>query len=430
VNVSVIGAGKMGLPLACQFARRGANVWACDVRQDLVDQINAGKCPIDEPGLETLVPELVKSGRLQATTDTPSAVHESEVVVVIVPVLLTPDLDADTSLIEAVSRQIASSMRPGTLVVYETTLPVGRTRQLARVLESGGLIAGKDFDLAFSPERVKSQLVLQRLTENMKVVGGLNPAAAEHAAAFYAEFLGAPVRNVGTLEAAEMVKLAGMVYRDANIALSNEIARYAEAVGVDLSSILDAINSDGEANLLIPGIGVGGHCAPVYPYFFIRDNERRGMPASMTALGRRINDGQAAWMLDRIERVSGPLHGRKVLILGLGFRPQVKEHICSTAFLLGPEAKQRGAEVFLNDPLYSDDEIRAHGFDPMPMSAGSMPEVLILNTAHAPYRQLDFVDLKRRGARVVADGRNLWRPETICAAGLLYLGVGRAANIS
>lgn len=425
MNVAVIGAGKMGLPLACQFARRGATVLVCDVRREAVDAINRGACPIDEPGIPEVLADLVADKYLQATTDTSAAVRASDVVVVIVPVLLTPDRDADTSVIEAVSRQIAHSMRPGTMVAYETTLPVGRTRRLASILESGGLKAGEDFDLVFSPERVKSQLVLQRLTENAKIVGGINARAAERAAAFYHQYLGAPVINVGSLEAAELVKLAGMVYRDVNIALANELARYAETVGVDLFHILDAINTDGEANLLLPGIGVGGHCAPVYPYFVIRDSGRRGIPTRMTQLGRDINDAQAAWCLDRLERVWCPLRSCRALILGLGFRPQVKEHICSTAFLLRDELLRRGAEVLLHDPLYCDDEIRAHGFAPCALTEAALPEVLVLNTAHHVYAHLDFADLGRRGVRAVIDGRALWPPELARQAGITYVGVGR-----
>ncbi len=428
MNVSVIGAGKMGLPVACQFSRNGATVTACDVNTAVVEAINAGRCPIDEPGIPELLGELVRGGSLSATTDTPTAVRRSDVVVVLVPVLLTAEHDADTATIEAVTRAIAAGLRPGTLVSYETTLPVGTTRRLAALLAEGsGLRAGVDFDVAFSPERVKSQFVLERLTENVKVVGGLTPEAAARAEAFYGRYLGAPVRNVGTLEAAELVKLAGMVYRDVNIALANEMGRYAERVGVDLHAILDAVNSDGEAALLLPGIGVGGHCTPVYPYFLLRDAERRGMAAELTAVGRRINDAQACWALDRVEREWGPLAGAGVLVLGLGFRPEVKEHVSSTAFLLAPEAERRGARVLLDDPLYSDDELRAHGFTPGSLRDGQLPEVLILNTAHAAYGALDFASLAQRGVRVVFDGRALWSAAAVRAAGLVYIGVGRPA---
>ena len=178
MNVAVVGAGKMGLPLACVFARNGADVVACDIKQDVVDAINAGRCPIDEPGVPEILAAQAAEGRLRATTDTAGAAAHSDVVVVIVPVMLTPERTADLRAIESVTRQIAKGMRRGALVSYETTLPVGGTRRLLALLEAGGLRGGQDFDLVFSPERVKSQRVIERLTENPKIVGGLTPAGA------------------------------------------------------------------------------------------------------------------------------------------------------------------------------------------------------------------------------------------------------------
>jgi len=425
VKIVVVGAGKMGLPLACQFAHRGADVTVCDVKQSVVDAINRGECPIDEPGVNELLGEVFMRSTLRASTDTTGATRKASVIVVIVPVLLTRGNDADVSAIESVSRQIAAGLQPGSMVSYETTLPVGATRGLAKVLESSGLQAGLDFDVVFSPERVKSRLMLNHLTANSKVIGSLTPRGADRAVEFYTQYLGAPVINVGTLEAAELVKLAGMVYRDVNIALANEIARYAEAVGVDLHTILPAINSDGEAAMLSPGIGVGGHCAPVYPHFLIRDGERCGLEMPLTKLGRQINDKQAAWCIDRVEREWMPLQDRSALILGLGFRPQVKAHTCSTSFLIGAELRKHGAHVFLNDPLYTDQEICSQGFDPLPLTASELPPVVILSTAHTAYADLDFRDLTRRGVRVIVDGRALWRPQDVSGAGILYLGVGR-----
>ncbi|MBV8674326.1 MAG: nucleotide sugar dehydrogenase [Acidobacteriaceae bacterium] len=425
MKIVVVGAGKMGLPLACQFAHRGADVTVCDVKQSVVDTINRGECPIDEPGVNELLADVFTRGRIRASTDTTDATRKASVIVVIVPVLLTPGNDADLSTIELVSRQIAAGLQPGSMVSYETTLPVGTTRGLSKILELSGLQAGVDFDVVFSPERVKSRLVLNHLTANSKVIGALTPRAGERAVHFYSEYLGAPVINIGTLEAAELVKLAGMVYRDVNIALANEIAGYAEAVGVDLHAILPAINSDGEAAMLSPGIGVGGHCAPVYPNFLIRDGERCGLEMSLTRLGRQINDSQAVCCIDRIERVWMPLQGRSALILGLGFRPQVKEHTCSTSFLIGAELRKRGANVYLNDPLYTDQEIRGHGFDPLPLTASELPPVVILSTAHTAYAGLDFRDLAVRGVRVIVDGRALWLPQKVSDAGILYIGVGR-----
>jgi nucleotide sugar dehydrogenase len=426
VKVAVVGAGKLGLPLACQLARRGARVTACDVDADRVEAIRRGECPIDEPGVPELMASLVAEGRLDATVDTAGAAGESGAIVVIVPALLTPDRDIDAGALQQVSREIARTLQPGTLVSYETTMPVGGTRRLLLpLLEAGGLRAGRDFDLVFSPERVKSREILRHLETRPKVLGGHTREAAERAAEFYGRYLGAPVLDAGSLEGAELVKLAGMVYRDVNIALSNEIACYCEILGVDLTELVGAINTDGEAALLEPGIGVGGHCTPVYPHFLIRDAARRGLDMRLATLARAVNDDQVSHSLDRLEARVGRLAGVRVLLLGLGFRPGVKEHAFSPAFLLRDQLSRRGAHVTLDDPLYRLTEIEALGFAPGSLDRDPAPEIVVLNTAHPAYLELDFGELAKRGLRAVLDGRNAWSPGAVRAEGLVYLGIGR-----
>ncbi len=426
MRVTVVGAGKMGLPLACVIASNGAQVFAADINPELVDKINAGQDPFGEPGLGELLSENTAARRLEATTDISAAVAESDVIIIIVPALLTPDRDADLSVLLQASRTVASGLQRGAMVSYETTVPVGTTRtHLAQALAASGLAPGQDFDLVFSPERVKSQHVLRNLTLNLKVVGGINDEAAKRGSAFYAGYLGAPVENVGSLEAAEFVKLAGMIYRDVNIGLANQLAEYAEDAGVDINGLVGAINSDGEAYLLQPGIGVGGHCTPVYPYFYLRDAERRGISAGLASEARRVNDAQASRALDRVEELGFDLRNEEVLLLGLGFRPEVKEDSCSTAYLLKDELATRGATALVHDPLYSDRELQQRGFQPGDPSAPELPPVVVLVTEHSAYRGLSFFNLAAKGVRVVVDGRNAWRREDVEAAGILYIGIGQ-----
>ena len=424
-RVVVVGGGKMGLPLACALAEGGARVTVCDNNPAVVGAISEGRCSIDEPGVAELLRELVAKRALSATTDTVAAVAEAEATVVIVPALLTADRDVDPGNLVAASRALARGLRRGALVSYETTMPVGGTRRhLLPVLEESGLRAGKDFDLVFSPERVKSRSVLRLIRKTPKVVGGITLASAERGAAFYGRFLGAPTMNVGTLEAAEMVKLAGMVYRDANIALANELARYAEAAGVDLPPLLEAINSDGEAALLQPGIGVGGHCTPVYPHFLIRDAERLGVAQGIAERARSTNDGQPAHALDELERAWGTLRGKRAVILGLAFRPGVKEHYASPSLLLRDELLARGARVGLVDPLYSREEIAALGFE----TDSSPAQVLVLVTPHPELVPLDLAAWKARGVEAVLDGRNVLSAALLREAGILHVGIGRGSE--
>lgn len=425
MRIAVIGAGKMGLPLACRFAQQGGSVIACDVRRDVVDRINTGECPIDEPEVPGLLREMVETGRLRASADTRAAIREVDVVVVIVPALLTSERYPDLSAIESVTRQIAAELRPGMLVSYETTLPVGQTRRLGEMLGASGLQAGRDFSLVFSPERVKSQHVVEHLARIPKVVGGIDTESARKGAEFYRRYLGAPILNVQTLEAAEMTKLAGMVYRDVNIALANELARFAERNGIDFQQVVAAANNDGEAALLASGIGVGGHCTPVYPYLLMHDARKQGVPLQLAEVGRAVNDDQPRWMLDRLEADWQPLRGKSAVILGLGFRPQVREHIFSPAFQIREELNARGVKAILHDPLYSDEEIRAHGFVPTDLSPLPKVDFVILNTAHREYYALPFGEWASRGLRAVIDGRTIWDANQVVDAGLVYVGCGK-----
>lgn len=427
MKIAVIGAGRMGLPLACMFGKYGASVTLADIDADLVRTIASGMCPYEEPGLSELMADLHRVGRLSATAETAKASSEANVIVVIVPAHLTPDRDIDFSILRAASADVGKGLRRETLVIYETTVSVGGTRRsLIPILEEySGLSAGRDFYVAYSPERVKANFVLARLGNTPKVIGGFDTASCERAVAFYRQYLGAPVDDVGTIEAAEMTKLLGMLYRDVNIALANELAAFCELSGVDFDRVRAAANGDGEANLLLPGIGVGGHCTPVYPYFLTRESRRLGITQRISEAARDINDRQPRRQLDRIAATWKPLKGRKVHLLGLGFRPGVKVDTFSPAYDLRDALKSLGASITLADPHYSDDEIRAAGFEPASM-LGS--ELVILNTAHREFADPDFASWQRSGLEAVLDGRNFWDPYVAEAAGLLYFGIGRSAR--
>jgi nucleotide sugar dehydrogenase len=400
-------------------------VIVCDISSAVVASINAGVCPIDEPGVPEQLAAAVAERRMSATQDTCEAVSQSDVVLVIVPAFLDAHRRADLRALEGVACEIAAGLRIGTLVSFETTIPVGSTRnRFLPMLEKTGLRAGIDFDLAFSPERVKSLYVLKHLSGIPKIVGGVNDRSAARAAEFYAAFLGAPVLNLGSLEAAEFAKIAGMIYRDVNIALANELAAYAESVGLDFRPVREAANTDGEAALLLPGIGVGGHCTPVYPYFLIQDAADRGEPVRMTETARAINEDQVARAVRRLETHTGPLCDRRVVVLGVAFRPGVREHMFSPAFQLAEELKSKGAVAQFHDPLYGADEIAAMGLTPCKDLREARPEVLILNTAHREYRDLDLGRLADEGLRVLLDGRRFFDPDALSKRGIIYLGIG------
>ena len=425
MKIAVVGLGHIGLPLAVQYAGRGHDVTGVDVAASIVDAINRGESPHrDEQALIDRVPELVAAGRLRATTwDDPSGVAEADAIVVIVPVVVDGARDIDFGPIDSATRDIARNLRPGTLVTYETTLPVGTTRDRfgPMLAEGSGLTPERDFWLAFSPERVLVGRVLLDLARYPKIVGGIGPESTRRAAAFYRSVLeeGTRIETVTNAETAEMTKLAETTYRDVNIAYANELARYAERRAIDVTEVIAAANSQPYSHIHLPGVGVGGHCIPVYPHFLFNGDPDLRIPP----LAREINEAMGAFTVDRIEDRVGSIDGQPVLVLGIAYRADVREDAFSSAFRLRDELVAAGARVYGHDPYFDDDHLRELGFEPYDLDAGVPVQVAILQAAHSAYRDLDPARIP--GLKLFVDGRNAVDREPFERTGVMYVGIGR-----
>jgi nucleotide sugar dehydrogenase len=424
--VAVVGAGKMGLPLAGQFASHGWSVIAVDVDPAVVGSINEGRSHVgEEPGLAELVAAAHDDGLLRATTDGAVAASEADVIVLIVPVMLDAGAHPDHRHMDAATDSIGPGVHRGSLVIYETTLPVGDTRDryAPRLEAHSGLRAEVDGDdgflVAFSPERLYSGAALRNLATYPKLVGGLGPASRDRAAAFYESVLDAEVVAMSSAEAAEFSKLADTTYRDVNIALANEFARYADRIGVDVTEVIAAANSQPYSHIHQPGLGVGGHCIPVYPHFLLD----RAPELSLVARAREVNDGQVDVAIDALRGELGSLDGAGVLVLGLTYRHGVKELAYSRALPLISGLRAAGARVAAHDPLLTDDDIRATGAEPWRWgSTAPGIRAIVSQTADPRWLALDpswFPDLA-----LLVDGRNslddLALPE-----GVRRRGIGR-----
>ncbi len=426
-NVAVIGLGKIGLPLAAQFASVGLQVIGCDISQEVVDTVNAGKSHVkEEVGLADLVGSAVQAGSLSATTNTTEAVLRSNVVVIIVPLLVNEAHEIDYKSVDAATDAVGAGLRRGTLVIYETTLPVGTTRtRFGPALEKvSGLRAGSEFSLAFSPERVYSGRIFRDLQQYHKVVGGLTQQSTDEAVRFYEVALaGAPVMAMHNADTAEMVKLMETTYRDVNIALANTFARFAASRDLPIDEAIFAANTQPYSHIHRPGIAVGGHCIPVYPYFLLNQDMSDDM--ELIAEARRTNDSMAEWALGELEAAMGGLGGKRVLLLGLAYRENVKESAFSGTIRLIRLLRERGATPLLNDPLYTDEELSRYGAEPF--SLDNLPEcdAVIVQAYHDAYKTLDWRALSRVGCKTVLDGRNSLSRSDIELMGMQYIGIGR-----
>ncbi|MCP3420653.1 nucleotide sugar dehydrogenase [Nocardioides pinisoli] len=415
MRIVVIGLGKIGLPLAAHFADRGNDVIGLDVNPQLVETVNAGREPFPgEAHLADHLARLVPTGRLRATTSYAEAVPQADAVIIVVPLVVDGEGRPDFGWMDAATEQLARHLTAGTLVSYETTLPVGTTRSRWRpMLEAGsGLRAGRDFHVVFSPERVLTGRVFEDLRKYPKLIGALDESGAARARAFYEAVLDFDDRpdlarpngvwDLGSSEAAEMAKLAETTYRDVNIALANQFARYSEQVGVDVYQVIEASNSQPYSHIHRPGIAVGGHCIPVYPRLYLAGDP----DATVVRAAREANAAMPEHAVARLAESYGGLDGARVVVLGAAYRGGVKETAFSGVFATVAELERRGATVYVHDPLYSDEELRSLGFTPRNMAAdGETIDAAVVQTDHADYRDLSADALP--GVKVVVDGRNI-----------------------
>jgi nucleotide sugar dehydrogenase len=425
VRIAVIGLGHIGLPLAVQYASRGHDVTGVDIDERIVELLNRGESPhADEQALVDRVPGLVAEGRLRATTwADPSGVRSAEAIVVIVPVVVDDRREIDFGPIDAATRDVAANLSAGVLVVYETTLPVGTTRdRFGPMLVAGsGLELDRDLFLAFSPERVLVGRVLLDLARYPKIVGGTSAESTRRAVEFYRAVLdeGTEVWAVTDADTAEMTKLAETTYRDVNIGFANELARFAARRGIDVAEVIGAANSQPYSHIHQPGVGVGGHCIPVYPHFLFNGEPDLRLPP----IARQINESMARFTVDTVEDRIGSLDGQPVLVLGIAYRGDVGEDAFSSAFRLRDELRAAGARVHGHDPFFSADHLRQRGFEPYELGSSVPVRVAILQAAHEAYRSLDPAMLP--GLELFVDGRNALEREPFDRAGVAYVGIGR-----
>lgn len=428
MDICVVALGKIGLPLAVQFASKGHRVIGADVNQAVVDLVNAGTEPFPgEAHLAEKLREVVDAGLLTATTDTTAAVAAAQAVVLVVPLFVAADGTPTWDWMDAATEAVGRGLQPGTLVSYETTLPIGTTRDrfAPKLEELSGLRAGADFHLVFSPERVLTGRVFEDLRKYPKLIGGINQASAEAAMDFYGAVLDFDDRpdlsqpngvwDLGSSEASEFAKLAETTYRDVNIGLANQFARYADQIDVDVLKVIDASNSQPYSHIHRPGIAVGGHCIPIYPRLYLWNDPS----ATVVSAAREANAGMPSYSLDLLSAAYGDLAGVSVLVLGAAYRGAVKETAFSGVFPLVEGLRSRGAVPYVADPMYSHDELEALG---LPAHRGEAVTAAVIQADHPDYAALTPQDLP--GVTVLVDGRRVTDAAAWQVAGVRRVVIG------
>ncbi|MGC5011898.1 nucleotide sugar dehydrogenase [Streptosporangium sp. DT93] len=440
ITAAVLGLGYVGSCVAAVLADRGVNVIGVDTDPVLVEELNAGHCRFSEAGLPELVARHA-GDRLRVTTSYES-VSEADVVIVAVG---TPTGERGVmreNQLRGACEELGRHIRPGQLLVFKSTVPPGVTRSLALpLLERGGLVCGEDFGVAFCPERLSEGTALRELRSFPIIVGGWCADSSAAAVEFWRRTIGVEVIPVASLEAAEMVKLADNWWIDHNIALANELARVCAALDVDVLDIISAANSipkgNGNVNILLPSVGVGGSCLTKDPWMVWRSAQEHGIDLLTIPAAREVNDSMPHHTRDLIVGELAELGrqpaGAKVTVLGLAFKNNTGDLRETPVRPVVEELLKAGVEVTLYDPLVDADE--AEKLFGLPQAASLEEAVrgadcLAVLAWHREFHDIDFAALREHVAPkcAVIDGRAYYPRETIDllrASGYAYRGIGR-----
>lgn len=430
-KVCVLGLGYIGLPTASTFAAHGLQVVGVDINPRVISTLQNGGIHISEPGLQGLVHDALSSGNL-TIRDIP---EPADAYIIAVPTPFFEDDQgeyngqvyrlADMQAVQKATESIVPHLQVGNLVVLESTSPPRTTMDLVRpILERSGLKAGSDFHLAYSPERVLPGQIIRELTENARVIGGIDRPSAEAGRELYAHFVkGEIVLTDATT--AEMVKLMENTYRDINIAIANEFSRLAKRFGVDIWEAIKIANRHPRVKILNPGPGVGGHCISVDPWFFV---EAAPDLTELISAARRVNDSQPHFVMDLIRATLGnDLAGKHIAALGLAFKPDVDDLRESPAIEVVKLLTQAGAIVRGYEPYKIDADIPDVRIVPSLDEAILEADLLVLLVGHRELKELDPQRVRKlTSARLVVDTVGGWDSQAWSEAGfkLIRLGVG------
>jgi UDP-N-acetyl-D-glucosamine dehydrogenase len=408
--VGILGLGYVGLPLAVAFAEAGFRTLGFDVKEEVVRSIGSGRSHITDIA-STRLEKLTGGGPLEATTDF-GRMSEVDAVVICVPTPLSKTDDPDLSFVVAAAEAVRDGLRPGQLVVLESTTYPGTTRELlAPALEESGLRAGSDFFLAFSPERVDPGNPTWHIENTPKIVGGLTPACHRLATALYGEVI-ENIVEVTSPEAAEMAKVLENTFRAVNIGLVNEMAVIADRLGIDIWEVIEAASTKPYGFMrFVPGPGLGGHCIPVDPIFLAWKMRTLQYRTRFIELAAEINGEMPRWVVERtaeaLNRVRKPLNGSRVLVLGVSYKPDVDDIRESPALDIIELLRRRGAEVDYHDPFVPAVEIETEMHRSVDLTAERLEaaDAVVITTDHST---VDY-GLVGEHAGIVVDPRNAMR---------------------
>ncbi len=416
-KICVLGLGYIGFPTCCLLAKHGHQVIGVDVRSEVVDKVNRGEAPFQEPGLDELLAEARKTKKLIARTEPEVA----DVFLIAVPTPLDEGKKADLSYVKEAATSIVSHLRTGSLVILESTVPPGTSeRLLLPIFEASGLKRSRDFYLAHCPERAIPGNTLYEMVNNDRVIGGIDRQSAELARELYSSFVKGNI-FLTDLRTAEVIKLMENTYRDINIALANEFAQIAEETGLNIWEAIGLANKHPRVNILQPGPGVGGHCLAVDPWFLAKNSVK----SRIISMAREINDSMPEHVLNLVKQLIGDIKGATIAVLGVAYKADVDDTREAPALKLIQMAEAEGFKVKAYDPWVKSFKYPLYSL----AEAARDSDCIILITGHSAFKQVnpDELALLVRNKNLL-DTRNILEHERWRKAGFKVKVLGDGSH--
>jgi len=432
LKVCIVGIGRIGLPTALSFAKSGLQTIGADINEKLVDSINAGNFPLkDEPGYEDIFNTVRKNGNFSATTDINDAISKSNLILLSLPTPMDKNNIPTYLALESVGKQLNEYLQSNSLVVVESTIEPGfiENVMIERIEMGGRLKAGKNFTIGVCPENANPGEILHDFTNLPRLVGGIDEQVTKIIALIYDFVFSVELVTMPDCKTANAVKLTTNVFRDVNIAFVNELSLMFEKLGIDTLKVLDAAKRKYNFQIHYPGAGVGGPCLPINSYQFLNTAKMTGSELNIIKHGRAINEKMPDHVinltLDRFKKCNKSIKDSTVLILGVSYKPDVKDIQLSPAEIIINRLKVLGAKIKIYDPYYMGDEVFGINVEHDIQDILPNVDASVIVTAHKEFQEINPKIFTKMKTPILIDSRGVIDISSANDAGLVFRGLGR-----
>jgi len=432
LRVCVVGIGRIGLPTALSFAKAGLQTIGMDINEQLVNSLNQGNFPLkDEPGYEDIFNNVIKNGNFSATTDINKAVSGSDLILLSLPTPMSEKNIPNYSVLESVCKQLGDILQPNSLIVVESTIEPGFIENnLINILEgTNRLHVGKNFTIGVCPENANPGEILHDFSNLPRLVGGIDQQSTKIITMIYDLVFSVELIIMPDCKTANAVKLTTNVFRDVNIGFVNELSLMFDKLGIDTLKVLDAAKRKYNFQIHYPGPGVGGPCLPINSYQFLNTAARTNSKLSIIEQGRKINEKMPEYVvnltLDGFKISKKSIKDSSILILGISYKPDVKDIQLSPAEIIINKLKTFGAKIKIYDPYFKGSQVFGINVEQNIDDILSKVDAAIIVTAHKEFQEIDPKIFSKMKTPILIDSRGIIDTVSAKNAGLVFRGLGR-----